>query len=653
MRNDNQSLMRRLNITKRKMFLFASDMLICFLALWISFGLRYDLYNSPSALTILVTFSPILVLAAGPAYLVNGFYNQMWRYASITQYFKILFGTVTHTLAIYAMMHILNVPLLNTYYFIFLMTSFILIVGGRITFRLYANSETVNLINPRRHQSFVKHNPDQAQPIRVLVIGAGHAGNHIIRELLEMPSSRVPLALIDDNPDKHGLHILGVHVVGGRDRILQTVKDFDINEIILAIPSASAQSIRDLVEICSVTKCQMKILPMLAEIIGGKVSIADIKEVNIEDLLGRQEIKLKTDLIADYLTDEVVMVTGGGGSIGSELCRQIARFRPKKLIVLDIYENNAFQLQHELLALYKNVLDLVVLIGSVRDADRLDFIMKEYLPGVIFHAAAHKHVPLMEDSPGEAVKNNVIGTYNVAVTAARNHVRRFVLISTDKAVNPTNVMGASKRIAELTIQMLSNLYPLTKFAGVRFGNVLGSNGSVIPLFKEQIKRDRCITVTHPDITRYFMTIPEAAQLVIQAGVLAQGGEIFVLDMGKPVRILDLAKDLIRLSGLQPDVDVQIRFTGLRPGEKMYEDLYMDMESMDKTIHEMIFVMKPITDEAALHQELHQLRQIIRWSDARFERLIMTLTNKDIADHAVQHFDPANLAIMTERTATER
>ena len=642
MRNDNRSLMRRLNITKRKMFLFVIDMFLCYLALWISFILRYDFYGNPNALTILVTFGPILMLTAGPAYIINGFYSQMWRYASITQYFKILVGTTLHALAIYAIMHVLDIPLLNTYYIIFLMTSFMLIVGGRIIFRFLVNHETINLINPRRHQSFVKRNPELAQPIRVLVIGAGHAGNHIIRELLEMPSSRVPLALIDDNPDKHGLNILGIPVVGGRERILQTVEDYAINEIILAIPSASTQSIRDLVEICSVTQCQMKILPMLSEIIGGKVSIADIKEVNIEDLLGRQVIKLKCDLIADYLTDEVVMVTGGGGSIGSELCRQIARFHPKKLIVFDIYENNAFQLQHELLALYKNELDLVVLIGSVRDIDRLDFIMKEYKPGVIFHAAAHKHVPLMEDSPGEAVKNNIYGTYNVAVMAARNHVRRFVLISTDKAVNPTNVMGATKRIAELTIQTLSNLYPLTKFAGVRFGNVLGSNGSVIPLFKEQIRRDRCITVTHPDITRYFMTIPEAAQLVIQAGVLARGGEIFVLDMGKPVRILDLAKDLIRLSGLQPDVDVQIRFTGLRPGEKMYEDLFMDMESMDRTIHEMIFVMKPIADQAALQQELHRLRQIIRWSDARFDRLIMTLTNREIPELAVKHFDPAYL-----------
>ena len=342
------------------------------------------------------------------------------------------------------------------------------------------------------------------------------------------------------------------------------------------------------------------------------------------------------------------MVTGGGGSIGSELCRQIARFQPKKLIVFDVYENNAFQLQHELLALYKNELDLVVLIGSVRDADRLDFIMKEYKPGVIFHAAAHKHVPLMEDSPGEAVKNNIFGTYNVAMAAARHHVRRFVLISTDKAVNPTNVMGASKRIAEMTVQTLSSLYPSTKFACVRFGNVLGSNGSVIPLFKEQIRRDRCITVTHPEITRYFMTIPEAAQLVIQAGVLAQGGEIFVLDMGKPVRILDLAKDLIRFSGLQPDVDVQIRFTGLRPGEKMYEDLYMDQENMDKTVHDMIFVMKPVTDENALRQEIHQLRSIIRWSDTRFDRLTTTLMSKNVPEHDVEHFDPARLSVVSEQ-----
>lgn len=564
-------------------------------------------------------------ILALPIFAVFGFYKQLWRFASIPQYLSLSFGTFTYTGFVVIASWLTDNALHAAYYIIFWMILLFLVTGYRLFFRLLVNRHSLlsvlNYSQPvRTHYRPSNGSGKPKRDVRVLVIGAGYAGNQIIREMIETGSDRIPVALIDDDPRKHGLSIYNVPVVGARGQIEAAVQKFAVEEIILAIPSASRQTMRELVDICKRTSCALRVLPMLTEIINGKISIADIKDVEIEDLLGRDEIMLNVADIAGYLKGQVVMVTGGGGSIGSELCRQIARFHPRQLIIFDIYENNAFQLQQELLGQYQRNLNLEVLIGSVRDVTRLDEVIRHYQPAIIFHAAAHKHVPLMQDSPGEAVKNNILGTYYTAVTAARNNVKRFILISTDKAVNPANVMGASKRMAELTIQYLSRLFPLTTFAAVRFGNVLGSNGSVIPLFKQQIQQQRRVTVTDPEITRFFMTIPEAARLVIQAGALARGGEIFVLDMGRPVKIVDLARDLIRLSGLEPDIDVEIVYTGLRPGEKMFEELCLGLEAMDKTRHEKIFVMKPIQDAAALRAEIKKLEDIIGWTSKSFREL---------------------------------
>jgi FlaA1/EpsC-like NDP-sugar epimerase len=399
----------------------------------------------------------------------------------------------------------------------------------------------------------------------------------------------------------------GIPVLGGVEDIEDIVDKKNIDEIIIAIPSAKPALINEIYEKCSSTECKVKILPSMSQIIDGTIMLKKIKDIDIEDLLGREPVKVDLDDIAKYIGGKVILVTGGGGSIGSELCRQIASFGPKKLLMLDIYENNLYDIHNELTAKFPE-LDIFPIIASIRDMDRLDEIFKRFKPAIVFHAAAHKHVPLMEDHPEEAIKNNVFGTRNVAICADKYGCERFVLISTDKAVNPTNVMGATKRIAEMIIQAL-NAKSKTEFVAVRFGNVLGSNGSVIPLFRKQIEQGGPVTVTHPDVTRFFMTIPEAVQLVIQAGAMAAGGEIFVLDMGKPVKILDLAKKLIRLSGFEPYEDIDIEITGLRPGEKLYEELLLNEEGLKATKHDKIFVAKPVfTDYELLERELEILRQ---------------------------------------------
>ena len=428
---------------------------------------------------------------------------------------------------------------------------------------------------------------------KVLVIGAGTAGALVVRELdrrLELEKKVV--GLIDDDKQKLGTYIDGVRVLGNRHDIKKIVKEKDVEEIIIAIANLEKKILKELINECKDLKVKVKIMPGLNEIIDGKFSVESIRDVDVNDLLGMEAVKLDYSGIADYLEEKIVLVTGGGGSIGSELCRQIVRFNPKQLIIFDIYENNAYEIQMELKRNYPE-LNLVTLIGSVRDKVRLEHIFNKYRPNVVFHAAAHKHVPLMEDSPCEAIKNNVMGTLNVAEVASKYKVERFVLISTDKAVNPTNVMGASKRLCEMIIQAI-NKESNTDFVAVRFGNVLGSNGSVVPLFKKQIAKGGPVTLTHKEITRFFMTIPEAAQLVLQAGVYAKGGEIFVLDMGKPVKIYDLAENLIRLSGYIPNKDIKIEITGLRPGEKLYEELLMNNDNLTKTAHNKIFIDKPET-----------------------------------------------------------
>ena len=404
----------------------------------------------------------------------------------------------------------------------------------------------------------------------------------------------------------------GVPIVGGREKILEAAAHYRIDEIIFAIPSASVQVKKEILDICKESGCKLRTLPGMYQLINGDVSVSELKEVEIDDLLGREPIRINTEEVLNSVSGKTVMVTGGGGSIGSELCRQIAAHMPKRLIIFDIYENGAYEIQQELLWKFPK-LDLVVLIGSVRNTSRVNDVFSTYQPDIVFHAAAHKHVPLMETSPDEAIKNNVMGTYKTARAADRYGTEKFVLISTDKAVNPTNVMGASKRICEMIIQTMDRRSDTT-FVAVRFGNVLGSNGSVIPLFKKQIAEGGPVTVTHPDIVRYFMTIPEAVSLVLQASVYARGGEIFVLDMGKPVKILDLATNLIKLSGYKPGEDIEIKFTGLRPGEKMYEELLMDQEGLKKTANRMIFIGKPIEFDAEVFER--QLELLI--NDAKKE-----------------------------------
>ena len=443
----------------------------------------------------------------------------------------------------------------------------------------------------------------------IMIIGAGLAGRMLLREYNESDklSGRVT-CFIDDNPEKAGCRLDGVPIVGGRDIIVESASKYNIDKIIYAIPSADGKNRKEILDICCKTGCKVEIVPGIYQLVNGQVDTQKLRKVEIQDLLGRDSVQVNLDEIYKYISGKVVMVTGGGGSIGSELCRQIALSKPKQLIIFDIYENNAYEIQQELVRKYPH-LNLVVLIGSVRNTARLDYVLSTYHPDMVFHAAAHKHVPLMEDSPNEAIKNNVFGTYKMAKAAVAHNVKKFVLISTDKAVNPTNIMGASKRLCEMVVQMMNREAPNTEFVAVRFGNVLGSNGSVIPLFEKQIAQGGPVTVTHPDITRFFMTIPEAVSLVLQAGYYAKGGEIYVLDMGQPVKIADMARKLIRLSGFEPDYDIRIEYTGLRPGEKLYEELLMDEEGLQDTENKLIHIGKPIEmDDEEFKRQLERLEE---------------------------------------------
>lgn len=450
---------------------------------------------------------------------------------------------------------------------------------------------------------------------KTLLIGAGQAGALVLREFKNSNFSRNQVVcIIDDDPNKKGHQLMGVRIIGGREMIQEAVEKYNITEIILAIPTLTTKEKKEIWEICSQTGCKFKQMPGIYQLANGEVSIQAIRDIDIEDLLERDVVRVDMEGLSDLIRGKTVMVTGGGGSIGSELCRQLAQYCPRELVIFDIYENNAYAIEQELKVSYPSLLTHV-LIGSVRDKKRIDSVMAQFRPAIVYHAAAHKHVPLMERSPLEAVKNNVFGTLYTAQAAAKYGVAHFVLISTDKAVNPTNVMGASKRICEMIIQSMADTSD-TYFAAVRFGNVLGSNGSVIPLFREQIKKGGPVTVTHPEITRFFMTIPEAVSLVLQAGAFAKGGEIFVLDMGDPVKIRDLAHNMIRLSGFEPDVDIPIVYTGLRPGEKLYEELLLSEEGLTKTANDLIYVGKKTEfDPAQFLQDLNDLHQIEEGQEA--------------------------------------
>ena len=481
----------------------------------------------------------------------------------------------------------------KSYYLLYMFLLVTCIFASRFSYRFFRSM---------KHKQQNKKNR-----ISVMVIGAGEAANVIIKEIVNSNfSTMVIKCIIDDDRGKWGRYIQGIKVVGGRDKIVECADVYDVDEIIVAMPSASRSEIKSILEICKDTNCKLRSLPGMYQLVNGEVNVSKLRDVEVEDLLGREPISVDMDSILGYVQGKVVLVTGGGGSIGSELCRQIASHRPKQLVIIDIYENTVYDVQQELKKKYPE-LDLVVLIASVRNTNRMNYIFSKYRPDIVYHAAAHKHVPLMEDSPTEAVKNNVFGTFKTAQAAAMSGVQRFVMISTDKAVNPTNIMGASKRICEMIIQTFDKHYD-TEFVAVRFGNVLGSNGSVIPLFKKQIAAGGPVTVTHPDIIRYFMTIPEAVSLVLQAGAYAKGGEIFILDMGEPVKILTLAENLIKLSGFRVGEDIKIEFTGLRPGEKLYEELLMDEEGMKDTANKLIHIGKPIElNEQEFFSQLKELK----------------------------------------------
>ena len=529
-------------------------------------------------------------------------YHSLWQYASIAELYKIVEACVVAELAHLCVTSFMGWMLPRSCYFTSGVFLIVAMSASRFMYRLLRQ-----LINEYRHTS---------EQVKIMIIGAGEATSVLMREISNsryLDNSKV-VCIIDDDLGKVGKYIRGVKIVGTRDHIKEYARYYDIDEIIFAIPSASTKDKREILNICKETSCNLKILPGVYQMVDGEINIKDLRNVDVLDLLGRDPVKVDIESIMGYVKDKTVLVTGGGGSIGSELCRQLVSHKPKCLVIFDIYENNAYDIQQELKIKYPDA-NVVTLIGSIRNTSRLESVFEQYKPDIVYHAAAHKHVPLMEVSPNEAIKNNVVGTWNVAKMADKYGVKKFVMISTDKAVNPTNVMGATKRICEMIIQSF-NEKSKTDFVAVRFGNVLGSNGSVIPLFKRQIEAGGPVTVTHPDIIRYFMTIPEAVSLVLQAGAYAKGGEIFILDMGEPVKIDDLAKNLIRLSGYTLGVDMEIKYTGLRPGEKLYEELLMNEEGMQDTDNKLIHIGRPIEfDKEHFYEKLEELKEMAYAEDS--------------------------------------
>ena len=572
-----------------------------FLALWLRYDMRYSAIP-PEYLAAFLRFAPVYTAVCLAVFFLLRLYNSLWRFASFNELARSLGATAITCVFHWVGMNAFVCRMPVAYYVIGALGQFLMVTAIRFAYRF------IRLLSAsRRKNARAVHN--------AMIIGAGAAGQAVLRELKTSEAAdAVPRCIIDDDPNKWGRTIDGVPVVGGREVIAEAAERYGVDQILIAIPTLSMQERGRLLTLCSETGCRLKTLPALYQLANGEVSLNKLRPVAVEDLLGRPPISVEMGEIFAQIQGKTILVTGGGGSIGSELCRQIAAHDPKRLIIFDIYENNAYAIQQELRRKYP-ALELTVLIGSVRDSRRIQAVFQEYRPEVVFHAAAHKHVPLMEGSPNEAIKNNVLGTYKTAFAALKYGARRFVLISTDKAVNPTNIMGASKRLCEMVVQAMdrvsctgeygllpelgrgeeshSDMQGGTRFVAVRFGNVLGSNGSVVPLFKRQIETGGPVTVTHPDIIRYFMTIPEAVSLVLQAGVYAKGGEIFVLDMGEPVKIDTLARNLIRLSGLRPDEDIRIEYIGLRPGEKLYEEKLMAEEGLEKTANDLIHIGKPV------------------------------------------------------------
>ncbi len=618
-----------------------------FLALWLRFDTRFSQIPEDYLRSFCV-FAPFYTVICIAIFWRLRLYNSIWRFASYDELIRNIIASVTTSL-----IHIIGITLCVkrmpiSYYFIGMVLQFGFTVGIRFSYRF------VLLLRGKVANAAVDDK-------KCMLIGAGNAGQMILRELRSAKEIHEKVAcIIDDNPNKWNRYIEGVPIVGGRDDILVNVEKYDIQKIYIAIPAATAENRRDILNICKETSCEIKTLPGIYQLASGEVSIKDMRDVAIEDLLGREQVKLDLEPVFKFLHGKTVMVTGGGGSIGSELCRQIASHNPERLIIFDIYENNAYDIQNELKKNFPD-LNLTVLIGSVRDSGKLQSVFEKYKPQVVYHAAAHKHVPLMEDSPCEAIKNNAIGTYKTAYAAMKNGCERFILISTDKAVNPTNIMGASKRLCEMVIQTFdymiknhreSELIKLsahmdsdsaagvsdsftakTQYVAVRFGNVLGSNGSVVPLFRKQIASGGPVTVTHPDIVRYFMTIPEAVSLVLQAGVMGEGSEIFVLDMGSPVKIDTLARNLIKLSGFKPDVDIKVEYTGLRPGEKLYEEKLMAEEGLKTTPNHLIHIGMPIAFDN--DEFLKQLMTLAKTAYSNDEEAIFDLVGSVVTTYKPQ------------------
>ena len=593
----------RLNQKKlvRVLCLLAADVLLinlaAFLALYARFEFSWDAPGARDYLSNLLHYAAINTVVTIVIFSALKLYSSLWEFASTVELIRIAVASGLSAFAFHVGTRLIHQNLPRSFPLIY----FLLLAAGCAVIRWGYRAIRLS-----------RHSHDSVPRRRTMIIGGGAAGAMVIREFLysEHSENKV-VCILDDDVSKTGSYLRGVRVVGTTEQLKEMVQKYRIEEIVLAIPSASRQQRAKIVDLCQETPCRLRTLPGLYQIANGEVSIQSLREVDIEDLLGRDIVRVNLSEVAGYITGKTVLVTGGGGSIGSELCRQAAEQHPKKLIIFDIYENNAYELEQELRRRHPE-LDLLVLIGSVRDQARVDRVFETYHPDVVCHAAAHKHVPLMEVSPFEAIKNNVFGTRNVARAAGENGTHRFILISTDKAVNPTNVMGASKRMCEMIVQAMNERYAGTDFVAVRFGNVLGSAGSVIPLFRRQIKEGGPVTVTDKNVVRYFMTIPEAVQLIFQAGAYARGGEIFVLDMGDPVRIDDLARNMIRLSGLEPDVDIEIRYTGLRPGEKLYEELLLSEEGMQKTRNDLIYIGHELAFDK--QEFASQLQTLESWSE---------------------------------------
>lgn len=605
------SLKDRRQLIVRQTFLIFVDILCITVAFYGAFALFSNHLIEPRYFTGAAGFTLVaLIISSLGFFAFLKFYHSLWQFASLTELKNILFGTLLSTAANIIISMVANCLGPVSVYLIYFMILTLLIGASRISYRFIRLYHQKSLAIYRRH---AKKN--------IMIVGAGEAGEKILREVtVSTHVNKAVKCFIDDDLNKKGTSIHGVPIVGNRYDILANVQKYGIDEIFVALPSVDDKEISAILNICKDTKCKLKRLPGIYQFINDEVILNKLKDVEVQDLLGRDPIKVNLNEIMSYVTNKVVMVTGGGGSIGSELCRQIAERGPRQLIIVDIYENNAYNIQLELKRKYPK-LNLETMIASVRDANKVDDLFKVFHPDIVYHAAAHKHVPLMEDSPHESIKNNVFGTLNVVRACDKYYAKKFILISTDKAVNPTNIMGASKRLCEMIVQTYDKKSQ-TEYVAVRFGNVLGSNGSVIPLFKEQIKNGGPVTVTHPDIIRYFMTISEAVSLVLQAGAYARGGEIFVLDMGEPVKILDMARNLIKLSGFEPDVDIKIEFTGLRPGEKLYEEMLMKEEGMRTTPNKLIHIGKPLEfDTEIFIKELAELYQIAYDEDSDIRQAV--------------------------------